>query len=130
MQTNPNDYDTGASWILQNQGIFALAAIHGIGTGSDTQTSWALGIYLVSIVLVGSLLCRRIFFTKGKRKHVPAHPAMPDRNVIAAPYGDPRTLNGARGVAPHIPEQNRAGVAPWCSLPYLFQGGGKPRCHG
>jgi predicted ferric reductase len=72
-------------------GIFALATIHGIGTGSDTQTPWALGIYLVSIVLVGLLLCRRLFFSKGKNKHAPAHPVTPAR--------DPRMLDGTREVA-------------------------------
>src|SRR5438874_1356258 len=53
-------------------GIFALAAIHGIGTGSDTQTWWGLGIYVVSIVLVGSLLCRRLFAPANKRKPTPS----------------------------------------------------------
>lgn len=53
-------------------GIFALAAIHGIGTGSDTQTGWGLGIYVVSIVLVGSLLCRRLFVSTNKRKRTPS----------------------------------------------------------
>jgi methionine sulfoxide reductase heme-binding subunit len=55
-------------------GIFALAAIHGIGTGSDTQTWWGLGIYVVSIVLVGSLLCRRLFAPAKKRKPTPVSP--------------------------------------------------------
>jgi hypothetical protein len=50
-------------------GIFALAAIHGIGTGSDTQTAWGLSIYVVSIVLVGSLLCRRLLVPVNKHKH-------------------------------------------------------------
>ncbi|HEY6411265.1 MAG TPA: ferric reductase-like transmembrane domain-containing protein, partial [Ktedonobacteraceae bacterium] len=86
-------------------GIFALATIHGIGTGSDTQTWWALGIYLVSIVLVGSLLCKRILSLKGKRKHTPmhpvhsvhpVHPTHPARRVSAAPQNTSRTLNGAR----------------------------------
>jgi predicted ferric reductase len=63
-------------------GIFALASIHGIGTGSDTQTPWALGIYLVSIVLVGLLVCRRVFFSKGKSKHDAAQPVPPTRGVI------------------------------------------------
>ena len=92
-------------------GIFALATIHGIGTGSDTQTPWALGIYLVSIVLVGSLLCRRVFSPTGKRKHVPAHPATPARRVSAAPQSNPCVLNGARSVATHMTDQNRAEVA-------------------
>jgi predicted ferric reductase len=92
-------------------GIFALATIHGIGTGSDTQTPWALGIYLVSIILVGSLLCRRVFFSKGKRKHVPAHPVTPTRGVSAVPLSNPRTLNRATVVATSMTEQNRAEVA-------------------
>ena len=91
-------------------GVFALAAVHGIGTGSDTQTWWALGIYLVSIVLVGSLLCRRMFFSKKKPRHTPAQPVTPARSAIAAPYSNPRALNNARGVATTVTEQNRAQV--------------------
>ncbi len=71
-------------------GIFALATIHGIGTGSDTQTPWALGIYLASSILVGSLLWRRVFFSKGKRKQVPA------RGVSAVPPSNPRTQQVTR----------------------------------
>jgi len=78
-------------------GIFALATIHGIGTGSDTQTPWALGIYLVSIVLVGSLLCRRLFLSKGKSKPTRAHPITPNRSV--------------RATEARIPEQKRTEVA-------------------
>src|SRR5260370_27711720 len=74
-------------------GIFALAAIHGIGTGSDTQTPWALGIYIVSIALVGSLLCKRMFFSKKKPEHAPA------RSTSAVPQNNPPALNNARGVA-------------------------------
>lgn len=54
-------------------GIFLLATIHGIGTGSDTQTDWALGLYIVSSVLVGSLLCRRLFLVWKKRATVRTH---------------------------------------------------------
>jgi predicted ferric reductase len=64
--------------------IFALATIHGIGTGSDTQTPWALGIYLVSSVLVGSLLCRRLFFSRGKSKSTRAHAITTHQGVRAA----------------------------------------------
>ena len=91
-------------------GIFALAAIHGNGTGSDTQTWWALGIYLVSIVLVGALLCRRVFFSKGKHKQAPARPATPTRGVNATPQSNPRALNNARGVATQPVQRNRADV--------------------
>src|SRR5713101_1660634 len=69
-------------------GIFALATIHGLGTGSDTQTWWALGIYLVSIALVGSLLCWRILSAKRKRKHAPAPPATPAQSMSTAPQGN------------------------------------------
>src|SRR5260370_7267609 len=81
-------------------GIFALATLHGIGTGSDTQTWWGLGIYLGSLVLVGSLLCRRVLSPTGKRKHAPAHPATPPRSVPAAPQTHPRPLTDARVLAP------------------------------
>ena len=84
-------------------GIFVLATIHGLGTGSDTQTWWALGIYLVSLALVGALFCRRIFSSQGKHKQAPARPT--------APQGNPRALNGAGVAATHMTEQNRAEVA-------------------
>ncbi len=80
-------------------GIFALATIHGLGTGSDTQTWWALGIYLVSLVLVGALFCRRIFSSRGKSKQAPARPTVPVRSPSTAPQSDPRTVYRAPGVA-------------------------------
>ena len=49
-------------------GIYALATLHGIGTGTDTQSWWALCIYLVSIVLVGSLFFLRLFSPTNKSK--------------------------------------------------------------
>jgi len=78
-------------------GVFALATIHGIGTGSDTQTQWALGIYLVSSVLVGSLLCRRLLLSKGKSKRTLSHSLTPNRN--------------ARATEVRIPEQKRTEAA-------------------
>ena len=63
--------------------VFALATIHGIGTGSDTQTPWALGIYLVSSILVGSLLCRRLILSKRKNKATRAHTITPNRSARA-----------------------------------------------
>jgi predicted ferric reductase len=92
-------------------GVFALATIHGIGTGSDTQTWWALGIYLVSIALVGSLLCRRLFFTQSKSKRAPAHPAIPARGASSVPQTNLRAPNGARDVVTSIKQQKRAEVA-------------------
>ena len=91
-------------------GIFALAALHGIGTGSDTQTWWALGIYVVSIALVGTLLCRRVLSSRGKRKQAPAHPVTPARSLSGAPQNNQRTLNGALVAATRMTEQKRAAV--------------------
>jgi methionine sulfoxide reductase heme-binding subunit len=64
-------------------GVFALATIHGIGTGSDTQTPWAMCIYLVSTVLVGLLLCRRVYVAKRKSKPNPAHTLTAKHSVKA-----------------------------------------------
>ena len=87
--------------------IFALTAIHGIGTGSDTQTPWALAIYLVSIALVSVLLYRRMFFSKPKNKHVPARPAAPvaARGMPVAAQINPRVPNGARNAIPQRPSE-------------------------
>jgi len=90
-------------------GIYALVTVHGIGTGSDTQTWWGLGIYLVSVVLVGSLLFRRLLAPASKRKHTPSHP--PSRRADAALPGSPRALDGARVVAANVKDKNRAEVA-------------------
>ena len=71
-------------------GIFVLATIHGIGTGSDTQTWWALSVYIVSTLLVGVLLCRRVLSQRKKRVHKEAvartHGAqsMPQRDMRQA----------------------------------------------
>ncbi len=40
--------------------LFALVSVHGIMTGSDTSTWWALGIYITSIAAVGMLLVFRL----------------------------------------------------------------------
>src|SRR5437588_12903662 len=67
-------------------GVYALATIHLIGTGSDTQTWWGVAIYVVSGLLVGSLFFWRILTTKGKRKPAPAaHSSQPIRPSAPAP---------------------------------------------
>ncbi|HEY6410295.1 MAG TPA: ferric reductase-like transmembrane domain-containing protein [Ktedonobacteraceae bacterium] len=80
-------------------GVFALATIHGIGTGSDTQTWWALGIYLVSIALVGSLLTRRLYILRRQRRHAPAHPV---RGISTIHQSNLRAPNTARDTATSI----------------------------
>src|SRR5437868_6576664 len=81
-------------------GIYVLATLHGIGTGSDTQTWWGLAIYIASIALVGPLLFRRIFASKNKKQQ--AHTARPAQQLPAqavntttsTPYPyNPRPLN-------------------------------------
>ncbi len=64
-------------------GVFALATIHGLGTGSDTQTQWAMGIYLVSTVLVGLLLCRRLYLARQKGKVHPVQTRTPQQSIKA-----------------------------------------------
>jgi predicted ferric reductase len=101
--------------------IFALATIHGLGTGSDTQTPWALSIYLVSIAVVGALLCKRFFFSKPKNKHVPAPAAVPNpvrsaapvpaQGISAVPQTNSRAANGARGMATNAAQPQRTGAA-------------------
>lgn len=94
-------------------GVYIIATIHGIGTGSDTQTPWALGIYLISIALVGSLLCRRILaLKKGKRTKASTHSATPVRNGNTVPLHNPRMQNAAsRASVTSIVEQKRQKVS-------------------
>jgi hypothetical protein len=47
--------------------IYALATVHGLATGSDTRTAWALGLYAGSALLVGSLLGVRLLTPVGTR---------------------------------------------------------------
>ncbi|MGB8347756.1 MAG: ferric reductase-like transmembrane domain-containing protein [Ktedonobacteraceae bacterium] len=88
-------------------GIFLLATVHGIATGSDTQTWWALSIYVVSSAVVGSLLLRRLFVQKAeKRKHALVRSAASARSV----NNSPRALCGDRVAAIQRTSQNRADV--------------------
>ena len=61
-------------------GIYIIATIHGIGTGSDTQTWWAFGLYAVSAVTVGTLLWHRISLARNK-KRTAAHKEAPLQSV-------------------------------------------------
>src|SRR5438105_7448590 len=88
-------------------GIYALATIHGIGTGSDTQTWWGLGIYLVSIILVGSLLWQRLAASKNKHKQSGA--PLPSRGTNTTPRS--QTPNRVRVAAAPVASQRRSEVA-------------------
>lgn len=48
---------------------FVLALVHGLGTGSDSRTPWAIGVYAASVVLVGALISVRSFPPAGERSH-------------------------------------------------------------
>jgi DMSO/TMAO reductase YedYZ heme-binding membrane subunit len=48
---------------------FVLALIHGLGTGSDARTSWAIVVYAASAVLVGALIGVRALPPTGERGH-------------------------------------------------------------
>ena len=57
--------------------IFGLALVHGIATGSDVRTPWAIAIYAGSVVLVGALVLVRAFPPTEERAHpIPAAIAM------------------------------------------------------
>jgi predicted ferric reductase len=84
-------------------GIYALVTLHGIGTGSDTQTWWGLGIYLVSIVLVGALLWQRLVTSKNKSKH--SRTPLPSRSGNVTPQNRPRVA------AAPVASQRRSEVA-------------------
>jgi predicted ferric reductase len=79
--------------------IYVFATAHGIGTGSDTQTTWGLAIYLVSIALVGSLLCRRIFISAQKRKQHPTNPPVRRASTVVPPQSAYRP--NATGIKPN-----------------------------
>lgn len=49
---------------------FALALVHGLGTGSDTRAPWAIVLYATTAVLVAALMIARALPSQGQ----PAHP--------------------------------------------------------
>lgn len=84
-------------------GVFVLATIHGLGSGSDTQTPWALGIYLAGTLFVGVLLVRRVFVAR-QHKQAQAHKA-----TLAA--AKPATGAGASArPQPHPPVRQQTQV--------------------
>lgn len=54
--------------------LYALVVIHGITTGSDTRTEWGAAIYLISVLLIGTLLLVRLL--KPATKQNRAHPVL------------------------------------------------------
>jgi predicted ferric reductase len=89
--------------------IFVLTTIHGIGTGSDTQTWWGLSIYIGSWIPVSLLLCRRLF-SRGKHRQMVVRPAASERPAGAAPRGGLSASSRATVMAAHLPEQQASKV--------------------
>ncbi len=94
--------------------VYALSTIHGLGTGSDTRTTWALALYAGSVALVGTLLSARLLTPLGRRGA--RHPRLAALSAAAVIAGIAWTVtgpmqagwnatanngqgNGARGVA-------------------------------
>jgi len=47
-------------------GVYGAATVHGLGTGSDSRTIWALAVYGASVTLVGGLTARRLLAPPGR----------------------------------------------------------------
>lgn len=84
--------------------LYGLVTIHGIATGSDTRTWWAVGIYAASLIAVSIPLTERLF----PRPVAPRQPAR-----AATPGGRASTSNrsvaGASGGRQNTPGVYRAG---------------------
>jgi hypothetical protein len=50
-------------------GVFVLALVHGIASGSDTKTPWAIAVYAGSVAVVGALILVRAFPPTSERSH-------------------------------------------------------------
>ena len=48
--------------------VYAAATLHGLGTGSDTRTIWAVALYATSVGLVGTLLAAQAARAGGPRR--------------------------------------------------------------
>jgi DMSO/TMAO reductase YedYZ heme-binding membrane subunit len=46
--------------------VYGAATLHGLGTGSDTRTIWAIALYATSVGLVGTLLAIRLLAPAGR----------------------------------------------------------------
>jgi len=72
--------------------LYGLVTIHGIATGSDTRTWWGMGIYLVSILVVGTLLWGRLIEPANSQSR--AHPVWAVIVVLAILVGASLTVLG------------------------------------
>jgi hypothetical protein len=72
--------------------LFGLVVVHGIATGSDTQTWWGAAVYAGSVLLVGSLLWVRL--SKPLNAKSRAHPVLALAVVVLVALGTIWTLLG------------------------------------
>jgi DMSO/TMAO reductase YedYZ heme-binding membrane subunit len=47
-------------------GVYGAATVHGLGTGTDTQTVWAAALYAGSVLLVAALTAQRLLVPPGR----------------------------------------------------------------
>lgn len=80
--------------------VYGLVTVHGIFTGSDTRTWWALGLYLASLILVGTLFVRRMRISQQPQNPAVRSPGAGVPGVPASPNGQMRV----RPAAPHTPQ--------------------------
>jgi hypothetical protein len=72
--------------------LFGLVVVHGIATGSDTQTWWSAALYAGSVLLVGTLLWMRL--SKPLNAKSSAHPVLALAVVVLVALGTVWTLLG------------------------------------
>jgi hypothetical protein len=72
--------------------LFGLVVVHGIATGSDTQTWWSAAIYAGSVLLVGTLFWMRL--SKPLNAKSRAHPVLALALIVLVALGTVWTLLG------------------------------------
>ncbi|WP_052890215.1 ferric reductase-like transmembrane domain-containing protein [Thermogemmatispora carboxidivorans] len=101
--------------------LFGLATLHGLGSGSDTQSWWALALYGGSLWAVGWLLWRRVQVarrTKQERTQLQARlqaqqaQARPGPAQAMAPHQFQRPGAWGTGNAVRLPTQGGAAAPP------------------
>ena len=63
--------------------IYAAGTLHGLGSGSDTRTVWALALYTASVTIVGSLVAARLLVPAGREAR-PRAAAVAGLGLVAA----------------------------------------------
>ncbi|GCE18743.1 ferric reductase-like transmembrane domain-containing protein [Dictyobacter kobayashii] len=66
--------------------LYAVVVVHGIASGTDTQTWWGSGIYALSVLLVGGLLVTRLVLPTGTRQRR-SHPVLALAMVVLIAFG-------------------------------------------